>query len=943
MSDQEKQNPVSVRDQSGEIPLPEVRPSADVEPRSDGSSDELEFDTAEEPTFWDFDPGETEEYSINRLIGRGGFGEVYEAFQHSLSRTVAIKRVRDDIYQSAGPDPGAVRYIDSAFRKEALILAKLEHPNIVPIHDLALGEDGRPILAMKLVRGRPWDLLIRRDFHLPTAEFLQRHLQILIAVAQAAAFAHSRGVIHRDIKPSQIMVGEFGEVQLMDWGVAVSNEEINYIRSQERLEQEDATAVKGPGPAGTSAFMAPEQTEPSIANIGPWTDVFLLGGCLYFLLTGRTPYGSKDSGLAFKLACQHQLIPPRDKSPNRDIPTELEEICMRAMARIVEDRYASAEELISDLQDYLSGVSRKREAIQLTGVVAERLLEENLEYRALDDCHAMLDRAQSLWPEGSQVQPLRNDVAQQYANRALANEDLVLARLQAERMTPCGQRQEIIEIVDRMEEKKERDAQRLEQAVFQLKDLVNFVLEDMHNGLESIGRLDLLGKVSEKMLGFFESFPEEQFGEGALRGRMLTLLRLSNVMNAGGRRLEAERALEAAREICERMAERHPDIPEWRKHLAEIFEAFGESCYTRGDLDHCVDWQERARLLRQELADQSGADEDRAAVAKSCQKLASAWWRKGNQKKALECECVAMGYVEALLSAHPQHPTYRAMMASSNVSLGWIARAVGDNDEAISRFEEALRIRERLCEEDPNSLSRLADLAWTLRAQALIFEDALRFSEGMAALKESLRISHRLTEADPANLRHRSEEGFAYGAMARIHQFRRQWVKAETVFWQAIDIQKRLVEKDPANARLSREYCYNLIGLATLAWERGNPASAREQAEHALEVIRRMIHQLEHENPSLREVEGRAKVALGQADLAEGRLDSARAHFEEAIRILEPAIKGGDFPAVQEEPVALAFLYLDRVEDAWPYVQRLNRKRWKGRIFTDLLAAKGLV
>src|SRR5690606_27022124 len=141
--------------------------------------------------------------------------------QHTLNRVIAIKRVRDDIYDKAREHSRSSSYCEIGFRHEALTTGALDHPNIVPVYDFGEDENGRPILAMKLVRGKPWDVIMWDDYNDPTSEFLSKHLQIFISVAQAVAFAHSRGVVHRDIKPSQVMVGEFGEVVLMDWGLAL--------------------------------------------------------------------------------------------------------------------------------------------------------------------------------------------------------------------------------------------------------------------------------------------------------------------------------------------------------------------------------------------------------------------------------------------------------------------------------------------------------------------------------------------------------------------------------------------------------------------------------------------------------------------------------------------------------------------------------------------------
>ncbi|HPB32906.1 MAG TPA: protein kinase, partial [Candidatus Sumerlaeota bacterium] len=156
-------------------------------------------------------------YLLHKIVGAGGQGEIWEASQTSLKRPVAIKRLRDE-KRSSEKDVQTRNMLMRIFHQEAIITANLEHPGIVPVHDLGIDDDGNLLLSMKLIRGELWSVIINRDSALPPADYYTKHLLILISVAQAVSFAHSRGVIHRDLKPSQVMIGEFGEVLVMDWG-----------------------------------------------------------------------------------------------------------------------------------------------------------------------------------------------------------------------------------------------------------------------------------------------------------------------------------------------------------------------------------------------------------------------------------------------------------------------------------------------------------------------------------------------------------------------------------------------------------------------------------------------------------------------------------------------------------------------------------------------------
>ncbi|MCB2153715.1 serine/threonine protein kinase [bacterium] len=393
-------------------------------------------------------------FTLQRIVGTGGFGEVWEATQQSLGRTIAVKRLKDSIYQRAA-DTWQSRQLEVLFRQEALTAASLEHPNIVPVHDLGLDESGRPLLAMKMVKGKPWHQMIREDFELSTGEFLGRHLQILIDVAQAVAFAHSRGVVHRDLKPSQVMVGEFGEVLLMDWGLAL-------VYDKDKARQGDTnllttglapTKENAQNPAGTPCYMAPEQTEETMDRIGPWTDVFLLGGILYFLLTRSVPYPGGKTFETYKQAMVGDVEPPRYRAPGRWIPAELNAVCTKAMAPEPEDRYQSATEFMEGIQDYLSGAGKRRESMALTSEVAGHAKGDGTSgYQVLTGCMEKLERAAGLWPENPDIPPLRRWVLTELAQTAAANNDLALARAMIERLEEGLRRETLLEQVAKREQ-----------------------------------------------------------------------------------------------------------------------------------------------------------------------------------------------------------------------------------------------------------------------------------------------------------------------------------------------------------------------------------------------------------------------------------------------------------------------------------------------------------
>lgn len=363
------------------------------------------------------------DYRLLRRIAEGGMGEVWEAEQRSLGRVIAVKRLKHPA------DSAERRFAEVEFRSESSVAASLEHPNILPVYDLGRDRDGALLLAMKRVHGDAWKDLLRAEFaDTPVDLYLARHIPILVAVTQAVAFAHSRGVIHRDIKPAQVLVGQYGEVLLTDWGLAVhvdAPDDASPLLAGFAVATLDSAA----NPAGTPAFMAPEQTQSHGSNLGPWTDVYLLGGTLYYILTGQYPHDANNSAAAFQQARSGQVQPPSQRAPGRRVPADLERLCMQALSADRHARLASADAFLKGLQDYLSGAARKEQSRQLTADVEWQLAEHDT-YPAYIAALAHLDEARQLWPDNPAIAALRETALRGSTRLAIHQGDLGFARLQ---------------------------------------------------------------------------------------------------------------------------------------------------------------------------------------------------------------------------------------------------------------------------------------------------------------------------------------------------------------------------------------------------------------------------------------------------------------------------------------------------------------------------------
>jgi serine/threonine-protein kinase len=306
------------------------------------------------PADW---PAPSGQFRLLRPHARGGLGEVYLAYDQRLHRVVALKQTRG--HDADGPHGRARLY------REAAITGNLEHPGIVPVYQLGQHGDGRPYYCMRFVQGVSLRTEIER-FHSETSARdpgsrtldLRRLLVRFVAVCNTIAYAHSRSVLHRDIKPHNIVLGPYGETLIVDWGLAKT------IGSREEESVPDDLALRPPSAsasevtlegqiAGTPGYMSPEQARGLTDQIGPASDIYNLGATLYTLLTGRGPF---ERGGDIRTVLQKVIIGqfPAPRAVRPGIPRSLEAICLKAMARQPEDRYAAARELAEDLERWLA-------------------------------------------------------------------------------------------------------------------------------------------------------------------------------------------------------------------------------------------------------------------------------------------------------------------------------------------------------------------------------------------------------------------------------------------------------------------------------------------------------------------------------------------------------------------------------------------------------------
>lgn len=298
---------------------------------------------------------EQRRYVVIREIARGGMGKVLEVEDTELRRSVALKVLRKELIGRAD--------IVERFLEEAQITGQLEHPNIVPVHEMGVDGAGNLYFTMKYVEGLSLaELLLKlregnrdllRDYP------LTKLLDIFIRICESISFAHSRGVIHRDLKPANIMVGKFGEVQVMDWGVAkVKGREVSRGTDKlvltDRLDANTAQTMAG-AIIGTPSYMSPEQAKGDIESMGAPTDIFSLGVILYEMLSQRSPWTGRTSDEVLEQVREKTPDKPGIRNDKANVPKELSRLAMRCLEKDPEKRLTTVKELGQNIRNYIEG------------------------------------------------------------------------------------------------------------------------------------------------------------------------------------------------------------------------------------------------------------------------------------------------------------------------------------------------------------------------------------------------------------------------------------------------------------------------------------------------------------------------------------------------------------------------------------------------------------
>jgi len=716
-------------------------------------------------------------YVLGAELGTGGSSRVFLARDRRFGREVALK-----ILQRS--DPVAVE----RFLREGRITARLQHPAIVPVHEMGRLSTGEPFLAMKRSTGLPLDRAIA------AAEGLEARLSLVprvLAACNAVAYAHASGVIHRDLKPSNVLLGDFDETLVADWGLAKETS-----GPPERQGADEVSSGSGGsggltvagGALGTPAYMPPEQARGEPADTR--SDVWALGALLYHVVSGAPPYVGES---AADILGQVRTGPPRAlRGSVPTVPPELASIVDRALAVAPRDRYPDASALAEDLTAYLAGRRVRAHAYTPRELVSHWMRRHRTLIRvsAVSLAVLMLGGAFSLW-----------------------------------RVIQEKRRAEALRVVAETR----RDA---------AEELVQFVVFKLRDDLQEVGRLDLLASTGERVQEYYERLQSVEARPGPdARLRAAAALELLGDVALG--RGDSARALPLQRralQLRESVLAESPDDPQRLRavsnsaaRIAMSEEALGHLDPARQASQRAVDLALRAATLRpDEFALQRN-------VYRSAAYLGNLLYRRGETDAALAALELGRGRVAALVERSRSDESLREL-ANAELTLGNLLDQVRRLDEAHAALCRSVALWRELAGRHGEDASLRAEFAGALHVQAVV--DAARGDRAGARtlLDEAVETRRALAEGDPSNRRWR--DSFASTLADRCHLGADEGRPARGLpdCDRSVALYRTLVREQPDNALWRQGLMRSLNELSAAQRRSGRVEPARRSAAEAIEL-----------------------------------------------------------------------------------------------------------
>lgn len=713
--------------------------------------------------------------------------------------------------------------------RERQILADLRHPNIARLLDGGVTDDGTPYLVLEYVDGASIT-----DYCRTHDVGQEGRLRLFLQASEAIHHAHHQGVVHRDLKPSNILVeqGHDGSstVSVLDFGIASHRQQLEITLTGQVI--------------GTPGYLSPEQARGDRAAVDRRSDVFALGVVLYELLCDHRPFAGDNTGAVLQAVLTGRVIHPRTYCP--ELPTDLETICLTCLAAEPTARYQSVRALTEDLECYLDGRPISARPLGPVGRLA-RWARRNPTITAVS-AGAMFVVFVAAISLGVGAIKYTRDLERERQNAVVARGDA--------------------------------------------EELLEFMLQDLHGELQSIGRLDLLEQLAQESLAYYDTRDLDSLHGEPLARRALSFYNVGLVLEAQGNLDAAMLAYSRYRDTVERLVATDPE-PRWQMELAWALMAISEVHAARGDLDEAL-----------------------ADVARGLE--------------------ISQGVAEI----GPEEIEWQSRHFRLLVSTGWLLREANQLEEAESIIRRALDLVEIQLQTGKNRIDWLHSLSIVHSYLGLVLQQQGRFAEAVDALELASATCRTLTETEPDNIRWREELELVFSRLGQVQLDAGELEAALSSLGRAVDLASQLAELEPDNQRWQREL--NVV-YATTAWaqrELGQLVAARRSLERALEIST-AIALASPTNPSAQNDLAWDLLELGRVERQAGRSQKATAALTRAAEAMATVTTLHPW-ADYLDTHAQALLELDRLEEARPLVDRLAEQGWLTPELIELCREHGL-
>lgn len=783
--------------------------------------------------------GQTEpvdaEYELIRVLGRGGMGVVYQARQASIGRSVAVKMLNPAIDDNAK--------LQQKFVEEAAVTGELDHPNIVPIYDLGRTAQGLLFYAMKEVRGIPWKAVLHD-------RTVTENLHILLRVADAVAFAHSRGVVHRDLKPENIMLGEFGEVLVMDWGLAL-------------VDSAKSSASIG----GTPCYMAPEMVTGPTSAIGAHSDIYLLGGILYEIVTGTPPHMEENSRLCLQAAARNEITPTTATG-------ELVDIARRCLATQPADRFPSVQEFQAALRGFESHLESIAASVRARdgSVRAQQVGDYDGFAQALFGFQNALD----LWNGNMDARAGLCETRVAYAEAALLKGDyeLGLSIIAADTDENAGLRQRLLDAQREQDgrqqrlrslrrtalslgaglvvvmavalvwimkaerrTREQRDIARVQQQL--ARDAVDQMLTEVgQQELEDVPQMESVRRnLLKKALDFYLRFLAEQPDDPSVLDETAQAYhRVGGIAKMLGQQREADDAYNRAIVLFEQLVSAFPHEPAYRQHLANSQNFLGELYRTQGDSKKAEQHYLRALDRQRTLVEHSPlVPVYRQELARTSYNLGLLYRSVSRPEEARQAYDNAIEELKKLSDSRDRDEENQQGLARAYLNRGILNREAGRLEEARQDYDGAIALLRALTESSPNKAEFRSELATVLNNLGnLLLPDQSRRAEAEKVYRDGLALSESLTRDFPGVMLYRKDLANSINSLAALYYYDQDFDAAERMWKRSRELARELVKDQPRVLENHSVLGRTLGNLGSLMFKRQDYEAARSFLSEAI-------------------------------------------------------------------------------------------------------------